>query len=510
MIKMVKNSMKSITMGASIIILGTIIASVIGLFNQILLGRILGPTDYGLFSLGISIMTIFCVLPHFGLGQGLTQYIPYNIKLKNNWKIKKAINFSMKFTIIVGIVVSVLLFLFSDIIAVKIFNNYELGLIIKAFSIALTFWALHNTIGSLTQAFKSPKYYVYIENILMPLIQISIFILLYLMGYKLFGAVIGFIISSIFGALSYIYIARNKLCRKLEYPNNNNYKINTDNVEVELIKLSFPLFLAGFTFMFMQYPDKLILGAFTNPFDVGLYTAAFTLASLVLIIYSGFSFNFRPVLSEYYAEKNYIDMEKLNSSCTKWLFLITFPIVVYIIIYSKEIIGIIYGNLYLNASVPLSILALGIAMNGLTGLTGETLISIKKTKLNFYSEIIGAVSNLMLNILLIPFFGILGAAIGTSLSFVFKNIISFLFVYKNLKFNPYNLDYIKIIIYSSILLILINFILNDYLKIKWTFIIVIPIFLLIYFVIMTVTNFFDDYDKFIIRNFLQKLKIRRN
>ena len=223
--------------------------------------------------------------------------------------------------------------------------------------------------------------------------------------------------------------------------------MHTDKNKIshELIKLSLPLFLAGFTYLFMQYPDKIILGIFTNSIEVGLYAAAFTLSALVLLIYSAFSFNFRPVLAEYFAKKQFSDMEKLNSSTTKWIFLITFPLVVYIIIYSKEIIGLIYGPSFLNASLPLSILTFGLAFNGLTGLTGETLISIKKTDQNFYSELIGALSNIILNITLIPFLGIIGAAIGTSLSIILKNLSSFFFVYKNLKFNPYNLDYIKII-----------------------------------------------------------------
>ena len=181
------------------------------------MGRILGPNDYGLFNLGLSVMAILCVLPNFGLGQGLTQYIPYNIQKKNFWKIRTAINFSLKFTIVIGIIVSIFLFLFSDFIAIKIFNNPQLGLVIKAFSIALTFWSLHNTAGSLTQAFKTPQYYVYIENLLMPITQLTIFILLFLIGYRLFGAITGFIISAIVGALSYIYILHKKLYKSIGY-----------------------------------------------------------------------------------------------------------------------------------------------------------------------------------------------------------------------------------------------------------------------------------------------------
>ena len=79
---MLKNSLKDITKGASIILVGMIISNLLGLINQILMGRILGPSDYGLFNLGISIIVILCVLTSFGLGQGLTQFIPYNFKQK--------------------------------------------------------------------------------------------------------------------------------------------------------------------------------------------------------------------------------------------------------------------------------------------------------------------------------------------------------------------------------------------------------------------------------------------
>jgi hypothetical protein len=72
----------------------------------------------------------------------------------------------------------------------------------------------------------------------MPLIQISTFLMLYLIGYKLFGAVTGFIISSIFGALSYIYLDYTRFNKILINKENAQIDKNADNVELELIKLS--------------------------------------------------------------------------------------------------------------------------------------------------------------------------------------------------------------------------------------------------------------------------------
>lgn len=500
---MLEDSLKDITKGAYIIVIGMVISNLVGLVNQILMGRILGPADYGLFSLGISLLAILCVLPNFGLGQGLTQFIPSHFKQKKYSEINEAVNFSLKFTLILGIGFALLLFIFSDQIAINIFNNEEFKYVLKLLAIALPFWALHNTGGFLTQGFKKPKYYVLIENISMPILQLSIFVILSIFGYKLFGALIGFTISAIFASISYIYIFRLKFGKLV----NNNRIGDIKNVQREILTISYPLFLAGFTLLFMQYADKILIGIYMTPFDVGIYSAALTIANLVLFVYMAFSFNSRPVLAEYFAIKDIESMRKLYSSVTKWVFLLTLPIIVYTILYSTDILGLIYGTKFTSGATVLGILCLGIAMNGLTGISGQTLISIKKSKLNLASEVVGAVSNIGLNLILIPPFGIIGAAVGTSISITLRNFTSLFFVYRILKFNPYNIDYLKIILYSILPLVTFYFIFKN-LTVPWAFLVIVPVFLVVYYGILRITGFFDEFDEIIINKVKIKLKFR--
>ncbi len=498
---MLEDSIKDITKGASIIVVGMIIASLIGLVTQILMGRLLGPADYGLFNLGISVIFIICVLPNFGLGSGLTQFIPHNFKQKQYLKIKEAVNFSLKFTLIVGVLAGILLFIFSDQISLNVFHNSELGYVLKILAIALPFWALHLLGSLITQGYKKPNYYVYIENISMPILQLLIFIILSIIGYRLFGALLGFTISAVFASIAYILIFRVKLDKKVGKNIGIEHK---KSIRKEILTLSYPLFLAGFTLLFMQYADKIILGIYKTPTDVGIYTAALTIANIVIFIYTAFSFNSRPILAEYFAIKDFETLRKLYSFLTRWVFLLTVPITVYMIFYSGDILKLMFGAKFTSGSAALSILCLGIAMNALTGISGTTLISIRKPKLNLTSEIVGAVSNIALNILLIPGFGIIGAAIGTSISITLRNFVSLFFVLKILKFNPYNTDYIKIIIYSVLPLTAI-YLLFSKISISWTFLIVIPIFLVINYGILSVTHFFNEFDQVILDNIKIKL-----
>lgn len=502
----IEKSLTTVARGAGIIFFGMIIGNLLGVVNQVLMGRFLGPGNYGLFNLGISVMMIFCVLPHFGLGSALTQFIPYNIKNNRPDKVKAGIDFSLKFCLIVGVLVSIALFILSGEIATKVFHDADLEVVIKVLCIALPFWAFHNTSGSLMQAFKKPEYHSYIENIGMKALQISIFVISILFGYRLFGALFAYICAAVFASVAYIYIVYSKL-----YPSLNisifNPEQKKEHVEKELFSLSWPLFLAGFTFLFMGYTDRILLGIYMTSVDIGIYAAAFAIASLMLFVFTSFSFNFRPIVAEYFAINDISGMKKLYSSVTKWIFLLTFPAIIYLVFYSRDVIWLIYGESFTTGYLALIVLSLGIAMNGLTGLTGEILIAIKKTKLNLLSEIIGAVSNVGLNIILIPKFGIIGAAIGTSVSISLRNISSLAFVYNELKIQPYNIDYIKIIIASIVPLVLVSFLFKTYLDIFWAFLIVIPLFLILYFAFLFVTHCFDEFDKSIIKAILKRVDI---
>ena len=206
----------------------------------------------------------------------------------------------------------------------------------------------------------------YIENIGMKIVQVITFLILFFLGFRLFGALVAFICAAIFASISYIYVFYTRLS---PFSNNSVFKSKQKNTYVrkELILLSWPLFLAGFTFLFMGYTDKILIGIYLNQVDIGIYSAAFTIASIMLFVFTAFSFNFRPLVAEYFATKDISSIQKLFSSITKWIFLLLVPLIIYLIFYAEEVILLIYGESYTSGFLALIILSVGIAMNGLTG-----------------------------------------------------------------------------------------------------------------------------------------------
>ena len=504
----IERSLTTVVKGAGIIFFGGIVAQLFGMVNQILLGRFLGPEKYGLFNLGLSIILICSMFAMFGLGAALSQFIPVNIIKRNAGKVYDSIRFSFKFVFGVGISLSIILFIFSNVIATKIFRNDELSLVIRFLSVALPFTAFYRFAESVPRGFKKAKYKVYVQDMEMQLLKISIFLVLIFLGYKLLGAIAAYLCSVISASVIYLYLTYHKFLPSLDSSFHVNKK-RYSSVKKELISLTWPLFLAGFTYLILGHTDRILLGVYMSTTDVGIYVAAFFIASLTISIAAAFSFIFLPVISEYFAERDISGISDLFSTVTKWVFLLTFPIVIYLILYGKDVIRLIYGDPYLTGSSALTILSVGIAMFALTGMAGSILIAITKTKLNLLSEIIGAVSNIILNILLIPRYGIMGAAIGTSVSISLRNISSLGFVYRELKIHPYDINYIKIVVISVISLVLLSFVFKTYTDFLWSFLIIIPIFLTIYLIFLLITGCLDETDKSFIKTLLKKVKIRK-
>ena len=120
-----------------------------------------------------------------------------------------------------------------------------------------------------------------------------------------------------------------------------------------------------------------------------------------MLIFVGTSFEwvFLPAISNSFAYDNLATIKFLFQTSSKWMFAVVYPILLIISISSSKIISLLYGVDYREASLPLIILAFGLSMNMLTGLTGSMLVGSGNTKLNLAAEIIGGISNIAANLI---------------------------------------------------------------------------------------------------------------
>lgn len=160
--------------------------------------------------------------------------------------------------------------------------------------------------------------------------------------------------------------------------------------------------------------DSVMLGFMKGDYEVGIYNAAVKIKNVLLSIVTSLGAVLLPRAS-YYVEHNKMDeFKRITSKALNFVLLLSIPLSVYFILYAKQGILLLSGEAYLNSVLPMQIIMPTLVLIGITNILGiQILIPLGKEKVVLYSEMAGAITDLIINFILIPKYGSIGAAIGT-------------------------------------------------------------------------------------------------
>lgn len=163
--------------------------------------------------------------------------------------------------------------------------------------------------------------------------------------------------------------------------------------------------------------NSVMLGFMNGAESVGLFTAATKITQLLLGLTSALGTVMLPRLSNLIANKNFTEFNRLANISTKFMFAVTFPLSVAVIMLADNLILLLSGNAYEDSILTLQIISFIIFAIGLSGVLGlQILYPMGKENIVIKSTAVGAVINLLLNFILIPRFSQHGAAVATLLA----------------------------------------------------------------------------------------------
>ncbi len=494
------NSLKKIAKGAIFVLMGLFISKFLGYIFRFIIAR-MGPEQYGLFYLGMTFFNFFSMVSILGMKDGITRYISYYSGKRNKEGIKGVISSSVRIGIISSMIIAIPLFIFSNYLSINLFHNPSLSPILKILAVAIPV----NTLGIIFLAslrgFQNVKYEVYIRNIAENSIKIIISAIFIFLGFGILGVAFAYLI-----ALSFTLILSFHFMKKVSHLEKG---IRGTSIGKELLFYSTPLLFAGFMLIFLTSTDTFMIGIFKNTFQVGIYNAVIPIAQLLYVFPEGLLFLFLPVLTKIYAEGKTTLIKPIYKTLTKWTFMFNIIVISLIILFSKQILRILFGPEYSAGSNALIILIMGFFLAHLMMAGTLLFLVFKKTKIHSLNLFIAAIVNIILNYLLIPRLGITGAAIATSISFLLLGLIVLIENYIIFRLQPFNWKYPKIM-FSSLVASFMIYLLNRNIQTLTIFKIILFSFtyLIVYGILLLVTRSFEEHDVVILRTIQQKIGIR--
>ncbi len=433
---------KQVAKGGIIAFGGNIIGKVFGFALNIMLGRVLGPGGFGLYALGMSVMGIAQSVSSLGLSTGVVRFCAMDRGEGEKAAVKGTILVALGISTISSIVVSAILFVFAGVIAQRLFNESELTLALKIFAIAIPFYVLMGITTSFALSFRRVAYQQQVQNFFRPLINLLLVGVAFLLGFRLSGAVYGFLFSGVLSACLGFYLLW-KLFPEILSDIKPTYKTR------RLLLFSLQVFLSGFSYLLLNYTDRLMLGYFGKASDVGIYAAAGNMAMLLTIILSALLPIASPITADLYNKGNLKAMSSMFRTVTRWAFTMTLPIFL-IFFFSSQGIMSIYGPGFGSGAVVLMILSVGQLVNVGTGPVGMLLEMTGKQRITLSMGLILVVVNIILNLWLIPLFGATGAALATAISVTAIFAILLFLVYRMYRIRVYDRYFIRPIVAGTI------------------------------------------------------------
>jgi O-antigen/teichoic acid export membrane protein len=397
-------------------IIGTVIAF---LFN-VMLARLLGAEGTGIYVLSGTIISISTIVSRLGLDNTILRFVSPEFESSNWAKIKAIHNKVIFITLSLSSLVTITIFISAEFVAHIIFKDINLEIPLKLMSLSIIPLSLLNLYSEFIKAYKKPETATIIQGFSIPCLGL---ILLYILAskYGLIGAALASFLTSLIIMLISIIIW-NKLSNL-----NDNTKTETSVSTAQLLNSCLPLLMVAILNVVIDFSDTVMIASLIGSAQVGLYSVALNITRISSILLSSINSVVAPQFSSLWARGEKEDLNILAKSITKKMGIAALFFLLIIIIIPDQILAL-FGAEFLFAKNTMFILALGQFIALATGPVAYLLMMTGNEKFHRNNVFLCAILNIGLNFMLIPKFGIEGAAIATTVALTIKNILAVYFV----------------------------------------------------------------------------------
>jgi O-antigen/teichoic acid export membrane protein len=256
-----------------------------------------------------------------------------------------------------------------------------------------------------------------------------------LLGLNVFMASIVFGLSELAATLALIYLLHKQFSFKRPIR-----EARRDTREIFTFAL--PFWMSGLLSKFRKNIQAVLLGTLDTVTGVGVFAIVSSINLVGRISYQSIIASVKPFLAELYSQGNIKQMGQLYQTTTRWTLMTNLPIFLIMVLFPEQLL-IIFGESFVVGASALAILAYAELANAGTGICGSIIDMTGYTQLKLVNSVVWVLLLSVTNVLLIPPWGVMGAAVATLISTTVINLLRVAEVWFLLRLQPYNRTFLK-------------------------------------------------------------------
>lgn len=407
--------------GTGYVFATTVAGIVTSVILRLLLVQVLGIADYGVLALAISLMSLFSLVADLGFSSALPKFVA---EQQDATLRRRHITASVVSSAVIGAAAFLVLVAVSPAFVIS-FGMPALPVVLAIFGIQLPFsLASLAFLGAINGSREMRLYSVVV--LFMHLSGLILIGLALAIGGGLVGAAIAISASSVIHFSLLLYLCRAHLSW-------NGWQTFWADAR-SLLRFGIKMSATNWASTILYQIDIVLLAFFSkSDLVVGYYSIAMFLARVLWIVPGSLSVVAYPAISEYWTSGARSRIGGFVNRGLRFSAGLVGLGVVALVYFGPEVLSTLFGSQALPAFVPLVTLLLGMAMLGTMKSVATGISSVGRPDLGLLISLAGLGSSVVLNLLLIPQMGIVGAALGTSLAYAFVSVLLFHFVGTALK-----------------------------------------------------------------------------
>lgn len=413
-------------------ILGNGIIYLIGIF----IARLMGAEVVGYFFLALVFMQIVSAVCRVGLPEGLLRFVAIHVGNNDYPRVKGTIFSAITVGGINSLIASIFIIIFLDFISFRLIKQPGIYLFLKWFAVSLPFFSVFVLILFSIQAYKRMELVVLFRDIVQPTAMLVIAFVLYYYFLRspicfpvaYFGSIIIVLASSAY----FLFRISPALKRKISAV----YEWKT------LLIFSLPITLSDIAYYSFRWFDSFLISYFRTSSEIGIYNAALRTTLLLNLLAVSVNALFAPIIAEHHHQGKKEQINLLLKTMTRWSLTVALPIVFAMSLFSNDILYF-WGPQFTEGSTALILLALAQLMFILSSLMAFNLIMCGKQYIEIGITITITIFNIIVNLLMIPAYGINGAAIAMLISQIIAFLLRVFGVQYSLGIGLYTQKYFK-------------------------------------------------------------------
>ncbi len=423
--------------GTGFIVAGTFFEFGSRFVIALVLARVLGSTDYGLYVLAISAASLFAGISLLGLDDAMVRYVAIQSGRGDDPGVWGTLQIGLGVSTVIGTAMGIGLYLCAEPIAVGLFDEPELVPLLHLFAIVVPFLTVSNVLLGTTRGFGRMDYAAFAENVVQSIVRMILVVLLALLGtLNLFAAAVIFGLSDVAASVTLIILLHRLF--GLKRPIRRGVRRDVK----EIFRFAIPLWLSGVLRQFRRNIQNLMVGALSTVSSVGIYSIVNRVNLVANVSSSSIYVAVKPILARLHDRRDRPGLEHLYTTATRWTFALNMPFFLVMVLYPESILHV-FGTAFTAGAAALVVLAFAQLANAGTGICQPMIDMTGHTRVKLANTVLWTVLLIGSGALLIPRWGVLGAASASLIAIASVNVAAVVEVWVLEHLIPYDRTFWK-------------------------------------------------------------------